>query len=121
MAALRKAREDMPVTSAPETMQEREIMQTSPSAVPDALAASKILSALQNSSYDWRTVHGLSRETRIPEPLVVRILEGELAPEIVRSVDRTRPNRYLYTTRERYEKIRGLKSKVLSLVTGQIR
>jgi len=127
MAAVRKVREDMSAPAAPDIMQESSEHRAGvpeaalSTAISMADLADAVREALRKSKWDWRTARGLARDVGFPESLVIQTLEGPLGPEIVRSLDSHHPGCYFYTTRERYEKIRGLKSKVLSFITGQTR
>jgi hypothetical protein len=89
--------------------------------LPFALPVDRVLFALTNSGYDWRSAEQISQETHIPESHVLTILEDELSHVVVRSFDRDYPDRYFYTTRDHYEEIRGGWHNFLSIVCDQIR
>jgi hypothetical protein len=63
----------------------------------------RVLAALANPSYSWRTVEGVSRETGLDPARVLQIIEG--VPDLViRSRISDAQGRALYATREHYRK-----------------
>jgi hypothetical protein len=76
---------------------------------------------LNSDRYDWRSVDGLAEETGLNKLAVSTILESELGGAVVRSVDANQPGRFLYATRERYNKVRGPWNRVLSVITNQVK
>lgn len=61
----------------------------------------KVLRALSNPKYDWRTVDGVSRETGLDRSIVLQIIEGR-SDQIIRSRVRDAQGRDLYATRRHY-------------------
>lgn len=62
----------------------------------------RILTALANPSYRWRTIAGLSKETGIPESRVRELVEGT-PDKVIRSRIPDAQGRPLYTTRAHYK------------------
>jgi len=63
----------------------------------------RVLAALANPRYSWRTVEGVSRETGLDPARVLQIIEG--MPElVVRSRIPDAQGRALYATRAHYRK-----------------
>lgn len=64
----------------------------------------QLISAIERSNWDWRTVGGLSKETRLPETQIRQLLESN--PEIfLRSpVGHRKTGEPIYTTRKKYKK-----------------
>jgi hypothetical protein len=84
-------------------------------------AINSVWKALNSDRYDWRSVDGLAEETGLNKLAVSTILESELGGAVVRSVDANQPRRFLYATRERYNKVRGPWNRVLSVITNQVK
>ncbi len=62
----------------------------------------RVLGALANPEYDWRTVDGLSRETGLDRQTVLEILE-RMPARVLRSVTPDSQGRDLYAMRSRYK------------------
>ncbi|WP_010322163.1 hypothetical protein [Marinobacterium stanieri] len=58
-----------------------------------------ILEAMKNKNWDYRTVHGIAAETKIPEPIVAKIL-NESRNEVRSSFIKTKSGKNLYFLRE---------------------
>ena len=84
-------------------------------------ATDSVWKALNGERYDWRSVEGIAEETGLDELAVSTILETQLGNAVVRSVDKNQPERYLYATRDRYNKVRGPWNRVLSVIANQIK
>ena len=63
--------------------------------------ARRIIAALDDPRWEWRTVDGISRETKIP-PQEIRTFLNRSGRKVMKSVARDRQGRALYTTRRRY-------------------
>lgn len=63
----------------------------------------RVLAALANPSYSWRTCEGVSQETGLDPARVFQIIEG-MPDLIIKSRIPDDKGRALYTTREHYKK-----------------
>ena len=72
----------------------------------------RILNALEDPRWNWRTVDGISRDTGIP-PDEVRVFLTGSGGTVVRSIARDRQGRSLFTTRKRYRKSHSLMERLL--------
>lgn len=63
----------------------------------------RVLAALANPSYSWRTCEGVSRETGLDPARVLQIIEG-MPNLVIRSRIPDAQGRALYATREHYKK-----------------
>ncbi|MBY6108282.1 hypothetical protein KUW19_17615 [Ferrimonas balearica] len=61
----------------------------------------KVLTALKNEKYQWRTVRGIARESGVPKETVYSIIM-ENGNEIVRSSSKAESGESLFMSRERY-------------------
>lgn len=59
-----------------------------------------VLMAMKNNKWDYRTVHGLAVETKLPEAVVMGVL-NESKSEIRSSIIRTKSGKNLYALRKR--------------------
>jgi hypothetical protein len=76
----------------------------------------KVFKALADPSWDFRTIHGISESTGIPEPEIVNTLARY--PELVRkSPIPDRKGRQLFTLRSRRPKAKELFAEIRSFVT----
>ena len=88
---------------------------------PKEEAAQKIISALENPRYIWRTIGGISRETNIDPSVVAQIL-GQLPAEII--IESSMPDeegRRLFTTRRHYKTKRGTINRIISAVSDVVK
>ena len=74
--------------------------------------ASRIMNALEDPRWNWRTVDGISRETGIPGDEIRHFLSRS-GRRVVRSVARDRNGRPLFTTRKRYREGHSLLERLL--------
>ena len=72
----------------------------------------RIMDALEDPRWDWRTVDGISRDTGIPPDEVLAFLTRS-GGTVVRSVARDRRGRALFTTRKRYRESHSLLERLL--------
>ncbi len=82
----------------------------------------KVVRALENPKWDWRTIDGISEETGIDRPKVVMILT--FLPNLVDVVQSSKPDRNgsaLFTTRKHYNSRRNLANRILSTFSDRIR
>lgn len=63
----------------------------------------RVLAALANPGYSWRTIEGVSRETGIDSARVLQLIEG-MPDLVIRSKIPDASGRPLYTTRAYYKK-----------------
>ena len=77
----------------------------------------KVLNALREPEYDWRTIDGISSELRLPSATVQVILDY-LSDDVVRSSRPDSKGRALFTTRDRYYGHLG--RRVLTALTDRI-
>ncbi|MXZ71373.1 MAG: hypothetical protein F4Z04_07700 [Acidobacteria bacterium] len=70
----------------------------SPSA---STVSERIMNALEDPRWDWRTVEGINRDTGIPADEIWGFLSRS-GDRVVRSVARDRLGRVLFTSRQRY-------------------
>jgi hypothetical protein len=84
-------------------------------------ATNAVWKALSSDQYDWRSVDGIAEETKLDRLAVSTILETQFGDAVVRSVDANQPGRFLYATRERYNKLRGPWNRLLSVITNQVK
>jgi len=66
----------------------------------------KVLTALENPNYEWRTVEGVIKETSLPEGRVRTILK-EHSDLIMQSSVPDKDGRSLFTTRQHYQDTHG--------------
>jgi len=82
----------------------------------------RVVHALENPRWDWRTVEGISEETGIDHHRVAMILA--FLPNVVELVQSSVPDkkgRALFTTRRHYDKRRTFANRVLSAFSDRIR
>ena len=72
------------------------------SSVADQTISGKVLEALSNPNYVWRTLGGLEKETELPKDVLLQVLEGMRDDSLVTS--RGRNGNIVYTTRDHYNK-----------------
>ncbi len=72
-----------------------------------ASARKKIIGALEDPRWDWRTVDGISRDTGISPGEIYGFL-GRSGDTVVRAVTRDRHGHALFTTRKRYRENHSL-------------
>jgi len=79
---------------------------------------SKVLEALGDPKYKWRTVTGIAEETHVDSEIVRRILEE--AESVVRSAVPGPRGEDLFTTRENYLLKASVFEKIRSYVTNRL-
>ena len=79
----------------------------------------RILRALEDGRYEWRTIDGVAGQTGIPAAKIQEAL-GSLEEEIVRSSIPDESGRALYTTRRHYRSTHGLGARFLNAVSGKV-
>jgi hypothetical protein len=79
----------------------------------------RIINALEDERYEWRTIDGLSEQTGIPEAKIQEAL-ASLEQEVVRSSIPDDSGRALYTTRKHYRQTHGVGTRFLNAVSGRV-
>ena len=74
--------------------------------------ANRIMAALEDPRWDWRTLDGMSRQTGIPHDEIQAFLSRS-GRTVVRSVARDRQGRALFTSRKRYRDNHSLMERLL--------
>ena len=87
----------------------------------DVLAdnAQRILDALENPKYQWRTLDGLSKETGLAQEEISQTLTGALSTQAVTTYDKS--GRVLYTTRRHYYSTQPFVNRLLTALSDRIR
>jgi hypothetical protein len=80
----------------------------------------KVLRALENPQFDWRTIEGISKETGLAVEAIRMALEN-LKDIVIRSSIPASDGRSLYTTRRHYNSRQSLLTRSLSAVTGSVK
>lgn len=76
----------------------------------------KVVNALENPDYDWRTISGIASEIKEPETRILATLHS--LSNLVRTTDSQ--GQTLYTTRRHYEKTHGIKDRFVSALTDRV-
>ncbi|MGO9123339.1 MAG: hypothetical protein ACLP6G_00485 [Terriglobales bacterium] len=77
----------------------------------------RVIAALENPKYDWRTVGGVASEVGASKDDVAALL-GAMPDIVVRASDDK--GRTIFTTREHYERTHGLGDKLLSALADKV-
>jgi|SRR5271170_3052582 len=86
---------------------------------PTGDISSRIVQALEDSRYEWRTIDGVAQETSIPAATVREVLEG-LKQEVLRSSIPDESGRNLFTTRRHYRQTHGLGARLLAALADKV-
>jgi hypothetical protein len=81
-------------------------------------AKERILKAMVESSYRWRTARGIAKDSGVPLPQVLEFLDR--SDLILRARKPNRKGEPLFTTRERYRHEVGLGERILSAITNKL-
>jgi len=87
--------------------------------VPDE-KGERVIKALENPKYDWRTIEGISRETGLGQDNVVQIM-AVLSDRVIESSVPDKRGRRLFTTREHYYRKQTVANRILSAFSDRIR
>ena len=82
----------------------------------------KVVRALENPRWDWRTIDGISEETGIDSRQVALILT--FLPNVVDVVQSSKSDKFgrvLFTTRNHYIKSQNIANRILSAFSDRIR
>ena len=78
----------------------------------------KIIAAIKDSRYKWRTPKGISHATGVDLDEVTRYLDA--SEEIIQAQNNNSKGEPLFTTIEKYKENTGLASRVLSAITNKV-
>jgi hypothetical protein len=81
--------------------------------------SSRIIHALEDPRYDWRTIEGVAEETSIPAATVQEVLES-LKEDVLRSSVPDELGRNLFTTRKHYRQTHGLGARFLAALSDKV-
>lgn len=79
----------------------------------------RVIDALEDPRYDWRTVEGVAEQIGV-DPSTVRAILKRSEDKIVRSSVPDESGRSLYTTRRHYRQTNGLGTRILSALSDRI-
>ena len=82
-------------------------------------ATERVLRALEDQRFDWRTVEGVAEQVGVPQTTVRQILE-EQKDAIVRSSIPDDAGRNLYTTRKHYRQTHGFAARLRNALTDKV-
>jgi hypothetical protein len=90
--------------------------------MPSAAAAGndmrhKVIKALENPAYDWRTVPGIAAEVGAPEEDVLEVLQS-MKDVVIRTEDSE--GRPIFTTRQHYQQTHGFGDRLLSALSDRV-
>ena len=80
----------------------------------------KVIKALENPKYDWRTIDGIVKDTGLSKEAVIEILRT-LEELVIRSSIPAKDGRLLYTTRDHYSKTQSFLTRSLTALSGSIK
>jgi predicted transcriptional regulator len=83
----------------------------------------KVLQALENKQYKWRTISGISSETQLPKSDIFTSIEHLTNEDMIISATRTTSSgEVLYTTKDRYLKGKDYRwNRILSILSDEIK
>jgi hypothetical protein len=82
----------------------------------------RVVRALENPKYDWRTIDGISSETGIDRNQVALLLTFlQSTGEVVQSSVPDKRGRALFTTRNHYSSRRNVMNRILSVFSDRIK
>ncbi len=91
------------------------------SAIPISDPVKLVLQALEDTRYEWRTIHGISKSTNLSyEEIEKTLLNPMLGSLFVQSASVDPLGRALYTTRERYKARSTVWSRMRDALSGSI-
>jgi hypothetical protein len=83
-------------------------------------AVQKVIRALENEDYDWRTLDGLSNETGLTPSEVQEVLYN-LQGAVIQSSIPDKQGRALFTTRSHYKKNQSVGNRILSALSDTVK
>ncbi|MFA6223844.1 MAG: hypothetical protein WC647_16180 [Desulfomonilaceae bacterium] len=87
--------------------------------VVDEATRNKVIGALGNPKYKWRTVQGVAKETGIEPEIVESVIENDV-DEVIRSSFPGPNQEELFTTRANYEKKASFVERFRSFFTNRL-
>ncbi|HEX4961972.1 MAG TPA: hypothetical protein VF173_14115 [Thermoanaerobaculia bacterium] len=84
----------------------------------DVEVKGRIIAAINDSKYKWRTPKGIAQSTGIELEEVMRHLDT--SGEIIQARNNNAKGEPLFTTTEKYKENTGLASRVLSAITNKV-
>lgn len=78
----------------------------------------RVIGAISESTYKWRTPRGIAKDSGVPLPQVLETLER--SDGFVRARKGNRQGEPLYTTKEKYKKTSTLGQRIISAITNKI-
>ncbi|MBB1337828.1 hypothetical protein [Pseudoalteromonas sp. SR44-2] len=79
----------------------------------------RILNSLENKNYRYRTIHGISKETGLPETQIISIIEKH-SNDVVQLYRTDKAGHRLYSTRKKYNKTAGISEKVMGVFLNRV-
>ena len=80
----------------------------------------KVISALENPEYDWRTLKGMSEDIGISQQELKEII-SQLDEIVIKSSTPGKDGSELYTTRDHYYKNQSILKRSLTAASGSIK
>ncbi|VBL80387.1 TrmB family transcriptional regulator [Burkholderia pseudomallei] len=84
----------------------------------DRDAKIKIVSAIRDSSFKWRTARGIAKDSGVPMAQVLKMLNE--SKDFIKARKSNKNGESLFSTRERYERDFGFGERLLSVITNKI-
>lgn len=78
----------------------------------------KVKKAFENTKYEWRTVKGISIESKVPQELVLEYI-SQHGDELVKSSARNSDGEPLYTSRSNYRNKTSIGSRLSSVLRNR--
>lgn len=80
----------------------------------------QVLGALADSRFTWRTVHGVAKQTGLPEATVFKVISDN-TDDIVQSSVPSTSGSILFTTREHFNEKGTVAEKIIGAFKGRVR
>jgi len=78
-----------------------------------------VFRALENESYEWRTIDGISKETSLPVEVVLKVIEGN-RDKIISSSSLSPEGKRLFSSRAHYQKKATTAQKFMSAIKNRL-
>src|SRR5258708_1188466 len=88
-----------------------------PQAASSSDIKTRVIAALEDERYDWRTLNGLARSVGAREADILQVLNS-MPDQVVRAT--TTDGRTVFTTRKHYEETHGFGDRLLSVLTDKV-
>ncbi len=79
----------------------------------------KIVKALENPNYVWRTLSGIEQETLLPRGEILATLED--MPKDVLVISHNKNGSRIFSTRSHYRKTESFLGKLVSVLSGEVK